>query len=693
MTTARTWARCVAGVAVVACLLGPARADAQTLADRLAPLALDPEGAASAGSGLQCATPPDPMPWLSGAFAADPSRANVAGEMEPLADGRPLYADQVPRFLHPNHEGTFGFDRFLVLGDYETVTFERLDGDAESHHTVETWLRTGTDAVSGRLVSVFSPVWDSGALHKVLRRYSWGVDAPSLYWGRLVVPGSAAADEASTESEESVEHDHVNVYLAIVPPNIPASPVVRIDDRVQYASHAVNIVDADFGDSRVLGGDTALNLPEITGLFYEHFADENEVIAVVSQAMQLGGYTGFHHVVRNDIDGIGLELFDQSATYGSAGVLQAVEGYPPGGWASWATVLHEQGHQYGEYTEAWGQVGPAEPTAPPGMSVIDRLGFAPDVHTPLLTPGAVAYGAVLEGHVRVGRDLAEDGQPGPFRIERNLPRVGYHPLTLYRMGLLPAADLPSVHVFLDQGQFDAESSSAPEPGTAVSGGTIEVTVNDLMAADGVRSGPPVTSVRRAVVYVSRSGLAPQSEMDVVNYFARRLGESSGVTSWDRYPSFWEATGGLAAMATDIRRKPEALAPVLAAGPSVRCAKVGTDALVGIQLDEEFGGCLNAGTTVDVSGVLTLAGRSAYYAVCLRFLRYGAPHGDRVYECDELNVDRFALSVTFPEDEPGGYTMEAFAFWPESVAQLPLTIYTGAVEVLPSGSPVAPSTAP
>ena len=400
MTTATSWARCVVGLAVVASLLAPARTDAQTLAERLAPLALDPGDGASPRPGLQCATPSHPRPWLSRAFVADPSRAEVAGGMEALPDGHPLHADQVPRFLRPNHEGTFGFNRLLVLGDHKTVTFERVDASGDNHHTTETWFRTGTDAVSGRLVSVFSPAWDGSVLRDVLRRYSWGVDAPSFYWGRLVVPSSSAAGEAASASDASAEHDHVNVYLAIAPPNIPASQVVRISDQVQYASHVVNIVDADFGDSRVLGGDTALNLPEITGVFYEHFADEYEVVAVVSQATQLGGYTGFHHVVRNDIGGIGLALFDTSATYGSAGVLQAVEGYPPGGWASWSTVLHEQGHQYGEYTDAWSRVETAEPTTASGVSVLDRLGNAPDVHTPLLTPGAVTYGAVLEGQAR-----------------------------------------------------------------------------------------------------------------------------------------------------------------------------------------------------------------------------------------------------------------------------------------------------
>ena len=658
------------GAALGASLLLAPAAGAQSLADRLAPLALELEDIVTPAPERWCATPPLPMPWAATPFAADPARANAAGDMEALPDGWPLRADQSPRFLHPTQEGSFGFTDLLVLGDHATVTFERVDPEAEDDHTAETWTRTRTDTVAGHVVSVFSPTWDAGVLRETLRRYSWGVDVPSLYWGRLAVPGST-------------DGEHVNVYLALAPSNVPSSPVVGIDGNVQYASHVVNIRDADFGDSRILGGDTALNLPEITKLFYRHFADEYEVIAVVSQATLLAGYSGFHQLVRNDIGGIGLGVFDESATYGSAGVLQAVEGYPPGSWASWATVLHEQGHQYGEYTSAWSRVGPAALTVPGASPAINRLGHAPDVHTPLLTPGAVTYGAVLEGSVRVGLEPGETGQSDTYHIEHTVPLVEYHPLTLYRMGLLAAADLPSMRVFVDQGQFEDDTSSAPEPGTEVSGGTIEVTVNDLLAADGVRTGPAVGTIRRAVVYVSRDGLASQSEMDVVNYLARRLGESSGVTSWDRFPSFREATRGGATMTTDIRRRPPGTAAATAA-ESARCAKVGVDALVGIELDEEFGGCLTAGTAVQVSGVLNLTDEN-YYAVCLRFRRYGAPTGDRIYECDELNVDRFSLDVTFPADEPGGYTMEAFAFWPDAGPQYPLSTYTGAVEILPGGS--------
>ena len=415
----------------------------------------------------------------------------------PLADGRPLRADQFPRFIKPDYAGGFGFNNFLVLGDHQTVAFERTAPGEDPDHTTETWQRTGTQEVAGRLVSVFSPTWTIDVLHRVLRRRRWGVDKTWLYWGQFVVPGTGALIPTAAQIHENPNAERVNVYLQLVPTNIPPSEVTQINETVQFSSHAVNIWDSDFGDSRVTGGDDDLNETEITRTFYEHFEDQYDVIAIVSQATQLADHFGFHGNVRNDIAGIGLSLFDNTAQYGSVGVLQGVEGYPPGGWSSWETVLHETAHQWNEYTDAWAQVGPPPTTV---QGVIDRKGHAPDAHTPLLFPGEVLVGAVLEAD----RQVIE--RAGTYSIARTVPRITFNPLTMYRMGHTPAAQMPTYQVFLDQGQFDAETSTSPEPGSAVEGEHVEVSINDMMAADGARRGPTVTEVRRALIYVSRAGL-------------------------------------------------------------------------------------------------------------------------------------------------------------------------------------------
>ena len=637
-------APCIVVLLLSGCL-APAPAAAQTPAERYAALMRTAPELPSVPR-LRCVPPATP-----GVFGGDPLHADFP---EPLPDGQPLRARQAPRFLRPTHNGSFGFNDLLVLGDHPTVTFERLDWveDGEATWMRETWRRATTRAVAGRLVSVFCPEWPARLLRRRLRFSRWGVDEPQLFWGRLLVPGTDGG---------------VRVNLSIVPPNIPASPVVRINDRVQYASHVVNLRDPDFG----AGGERTLNQYEIVRRFYEHFADEYEVIAVVSDDHLLSSWGGAHDNVRNDIRGIGLSLFDRSADLGSAGVLQAVETWDGGhAWPSWTGVLHEQGHQWGDFSKVWDSLRPP----------LDRRGHNPDGHTPLLFPGAVTYGAVLFGNRRVTR-VRSAGQPDRFEIEPTLPLVTYHPLTLYRMGLVPASAVPDMLVFRDQGQFGGASSASPAPGAVVTGETTAVTVNDLLAADGVRQGPVVRRIRRAIVFVSRERLVPKAQMDVLNYFARRLGASSGVTSWDRYPSFAEATGGRATMTTDIRPLRREAAPP--SSTEVGCARVGTTALVGVTLDQEIGGCLRTGDTLRVSGRLTLGDRSDYDTVCIRFMRYpDAGERDRIFECAPLDGrNRFTLEATLPDGRPGGYMMEVFARWPGSGWQFPLTSYSGAIEVL------------
>ena len=216
-----------------------------------------------------------------------------------------------------------------------------------------------------------------------------------------------------------------------------------------------------------------------------------------------------------------------------------------------------------------------------------------------------------------------------------MPTILYNPLTLYRMGLIPAPELPTYQVFEDQGQFALDQNVSV--GTRVTAGRVAVTADDFIAVDGIRNGPVVFRVRRALVYVSRTGLASQDEMDVVNYFAARLAAHDGVTSWDRYPSFFKATQERAELQTDITPKPVAAEEVtkIDAGPDVMYPDVATDALVGFRLDASIPGRIGVGQTVTLSGTVTLTDRTDYNIVCFRFIRYGSSDVNEVFVCGNL----------------------------------------------------------
>ena len=76
-----------------------------------------------------------------------------------LPDGSPLWFSQSPRLIRADHPGGLTFENFLVTGDIETLDFSRWSMAAEGKLS-ETWTRTGTSAIDGHLVSVFSPRLD-----------------------------------------------------------------------------------------------------------------------------------------------------------------------------------------------------------------------------------------------------------------------------------------------------------------------------------------------------------------------------------------------------------------------------------------------------------------------------------------------------------------------------------------------------
>ena len=550
------------------------------------------------------------------------------GNPTPLPDGTPLQGEQFPRFLRPTHDGEFGFEDVLVLGDHPVLRFERRNLDEESGFSTETWNRIGTTEWVGRLVSVFRLVWSAEHLRDALRTQRWGVDRPFVFWGDVVVP-------------EAGSNGRRQLYLQIVPPNIPPSFVARASSTVQYSSHAVNIWMPEFGQSRIRRGGAEIDVADVANRFYEVFVDEYETLAVVSQTTLLTSVIGLRQNVRNDVSGIGLDVFDTSADYGSAGVLQGIELYPPGGWATGRATLHQQAHQWGDYTRVWDRLGVA------------RRGHAPESHIPLLSPGAVVAGAVLESTRRVSDTPA---------IERTVPIVTFHPLTLYRMGLVDLARVPQLRVFVDQGQFNLTNRAAPPIGTRVEGGATAVVGSDFVAADGRRTGSATTHLRRALIYVSRSGLASQVEMDIVNFYAARLAATDGVTSWDGYPSFFEATGGRATLATDVTPKPGATqAGKLSPGPAPARLDVGTDALGDVILDQPIPGQIAVGEVVNLSGTVTATAGQASSIACFRFIRYGSTDPNEVFVCGSLSARRFDVNLTFTAGQRGRYTVEPFLF--------------------------------
>ena len=168
--------------------------------------------------------------------------------------------------------------------------------------------------------------------------------------GELELPGTANTDRIRVRLAQSnlpvSEVRPLNVGSAGATANIALTAVAG-----QYASHVVNLHIPSFGDERVQAGDQDYDDVSVLQEFYKYIKDEYEVVAIIPEKALMSTWGGFHQVVKSDVTGLNLNLYDNSGQYGSNAALRGVEVIRPRVGVCPATFLHEQGHQHGSYYE------------------------------------------------------------------------------------------------------------------------------------------------------------------------------------------------------------------------------------------------------------------------------------------------------------------------------------------------------
>ena len=545
-----------------------------------------------------------------------------------LRDGEVLSFDQDPALVPPAYSGTVTLRNFTVMGDLRTIQFRRADRpDAPP----ETWSRLTTKSVNGRLVSVFAPSWTEADLDAIASASVFGFDAPGLYWGSLLRPGLSPA----------------YVYVRMALAGIPSSPVLRVNDRVQYASNVVNLVVPEFGDARAKGGAKAFELGEVSNLFYQFFQDRYDVIAVVPQTTLVVDYAAFHRNVQNRVTGLNLPLLDDSASYGSAGILQGIELYAATAATQYGETNHEMAHQWGSAFD-WGRI-----------AGIVRGGHEPSVHAPLWTGGETLLGAVLSSTRRVS--VSTDG----YVIERTPAPVHFHPLDLYAMGVLKEVGVPDFAVFTDQNQFDA---MIPAAGTRVSGETRRVSIADVVRQHGIREGAVPTNWRRATILVSRDHLASQQEMDYWNFFAERLADRNGrgLAAEDGQVPFRVATNDAVTLSTEIWPRGHAALPQTL---DTDTPAIGATDFRGVEFTSAIPGRFEPDRLVSLDGRVTATDAVDFDQIVVTFWREGL-ESPLTFSGDVTRSGDFSVPVRFPAGMRGRYVMSVYLFWRDSGPQYP-----------------------
>ena len=286
--------------------------------------------------------------------------------------------------------------------------------------------------------------------------------------------------------------------------------------------------------------------------FYRTHGDNYDFL-VVFPAFQVDlgkDVLGLHHLIRNDVQGIGMPILDAGRDYGSSRRLKAyidVGALVPG--SPFATVPDSIGVVAHEIAHQWSG----------SVEYIDPLTGA--YRSDLLGRDGAHWSFFLDsdGSVLYGSDWQDRGD-GTFAAVESRKR--YSDLDLYLMGLIAPGTVRPLDLLepVPPTPFSATDLPPPE-GTVVAATRGQVTIEQIIAAEGPRASQAQSGknvFRAAFAILVPDGTSPTAEQIAFVDEVRR--------AWAN--EFFFMTRGLAMMETDLVEVPPG---EVASNPSVESA--------------------------------------------------------------------------------------------------------------------------
>lgn len=270
---------------------------------------------------------------------------------------------------------------------------------------------------------------------------------------------------------------------------------------------------------------------------YEYFPDDYDWVAAV-QPVSSPDNRFFVHV-RNDVRGIGVNLLDNGADWGSARRLKGTIQFPLDSYFDLAETAapHEIGHQWMAFLRQESSLQPGVP------------------HWPISTLAYGIMGFTAGGAGAAFRYRLEPLGNGDYRMAQAPQAREFNDMELYLMGLAPASEVGKHVVFINQNQLDQL-----RPDGVLRGPVREVTAADVIALYGPREPAypqSQTSFRLATIVLSRGRLLTPPEMAFFDHMAARgeaateLPYETGLLRGVTKP-FGPATRGRATLSTKLR---------------------------------------------------------------------------------------------------------------------------------------------
>ncbi len=258
--------------------------------------------------------------------------------------------------------------------------------------------------------------------------------------------------------------------------------------------------DAQLPDSTINGGPRRV----ITQEFYKTHKDEYDFLIIFTDfdfKMPESEAVAFYLQVKNDVQGIGLELFENSTFFGSAGKLQGTidmgnlannvaDPLDPRFEHTLGTLNHEVLHRWGAFLKLGDSSGNSN-------AILGKDGS----HWSYLldTRGSLHYGSRWQ-----------DNGDGTFTAAET--RTYFSPLDLYVMGMLDKSEVPPMLLIENS---DLDQTKIPVVGTMISGTPRTVTIEEIIAANGERipsAAESQKSFKTAFLYVTSSGAFSQTDL-------------------------------------------------------------------------------------------------------------------------------------------------------------------------------------
>lgn len=300
-----------------------------------------------------------------------------------------------------------------------------------------------------------------------------------------------------------------------------------------------------YEDFRALNEVAVFSVPSV---FYRTHGDDYDFIYVWTDfPYDLGNAFAFYSGVRNEIQGIGQPLFNRASSFGSAGRLQGllvlndiVSAYPSlpttrflGLNSSLSILGQEQGHRWLSFIRYPGN----DPGILLGRQQAHWSFFLNIESTSAFSTSAAPRSSSNEGNVWI------DNGDGTFTTPPELLIDGFSPLDQYLIGVRAAEEVPDTFV-IENPQTNISREAAPRAGVTVRGTRKNITIGEIIRANGVRI-PSVEAAQKewrvAFVLVARAGFPPSQEtLNKLDLFR---------TSWEAY--FNQAIDGRGRLTTEL----------------------------------------------------------------------------------------------------------------------------------------------